>query len=638
VSALTVERAGGSVRLTGSLDRHTQQVCESVTGGRFNATGPSYDWPLTLSACRELRRVFGSRLTIGPVLRQWARDEIERAEALGSLAGQSDAELHHVSERIDAAMSSRSYQRVAAAFVAKAGSCLIADQPGLGKTIELLAGVQEANPDAETRWHLVFAPVIAVSAVWPGEIEHWCGAQNAVAFPIRGTAAERHERLDEALSAELHARDVYVIANLEMARIAPELNRKGKPEFHVRNAHYPELFEREWDTIVVDESHRALIKSGKPTQVRSGLSKLAARQRIALSGTPMRGKPEQLWGTLNWLRPDVYTSYWKWVAQYWEIFATKFSGYNLGEFQIGGEDRLADDLKPIMLRRTKKEVLPELPDKLYAGTYLIPGDNESPHGVWLELTEPQRKRYAKFVAEGTVKLPGGWVIANGVLAERTRQLQLAASMGDMDGEQYVPAMPSPKFEWLVEFLDECGLVDREQRKVSYSKAQRPAVPDDDRRVIVASYSTALLNLYAAELAKLDVPVHLLTGETRERDRAAMQIDFQSEHPCKRVFLLNSKAGGVALTLDMADDLVMLDESTIPDEDEQVEDRAHRTSRMHQLTIHKLRMLETIEEEVAWIAASRADVQRYIMDGARGIEYARNVYLAQSQESTDEGVE
>lgn len=620
--ALVVERAGGAIRLTGFLDRHTQRTAASVPGGRFSASGPSYTWPLTLSSYAALRKAFAERITLGPELRRWVRAERARKATLSELAEHHDAELSNVSQRIDRAMSTRSYQRVGAAFIAAAQSCLIADQPGLGKTIELLAGMQEANPAGERRWHLVLAPAVAVSAVWPGEVAHWCG-RSALAFPITGTAEQRHDKLRIALGCVADVQDVYVIGNIEMVRIKPVQNSKGKPVFLIDNAAYPELFGRVWGSVTVDESHRALIRTGKPTQTRVGMTKLVSKRRVALSGTPMRGKPEQLWGTLNWLRPDVYTSYWTWVAQYWDIFPTKFSAYNLGEFSPGGEDRLAADLAGIMLRRTKTEVLTELPPKLYAGTYLIPDDEQSPHGVWLELTEVQRKRLAKFVAEGTVRLPGGkletdeqWIIANGVLAERTRQLQLAGSEGAIVNETYAHKLPSPKFDWLLDKLEELGLDDPEHT---------------DARVIVSSHSSDLLRLFSTQLAKRGFANHLLTGDTPSKARSTMAADFQSDHPCKRIFLLNAKAGGVSLTLDMADDLVMLDESTIPDEDEQVEDRAHRTSRMHQLTIYRLRMLDTIEEEVSWVAAAREDVQRYIMDGSRGCEYARKLYAEHRQE-------
>lgn len=597
------------IRLTGTMDRATQDIARSVAGARYNVTGPCYDYAASVATCRALRAAFGQRLRLGPKLRKWARARIEAEARLGELAAADDAELFNVCDRIDKATAARSYQRVAAGFIADVGSCLIADQPGLGKCIELLAGVQEADPDAHGGLHLIFAPLVAVEAVWPGEIAHWCGAENAVAFPIRGTREQRTASLEDVLSfahsPAAAGLDVFVVCNIEMARIPGVKNEKGKIEFHVENAHYPILFSTVWDYVVADESHRALIKTGKPTQTRVGLTKLRSRVRIALSGTPMRGKPIQLWGTLNWLRPDLYPSYWRWVETYWQVGSSRWSKFVIGDFQPGGEDRLAADLRPIMLRRTKAEVLPELPPKQYAGTYLDPDDDNSPLGVWLEMTPEQQRRYDEFVENGTVELHGGWVITNGALAERVRRLQLAASEGRWNNAkgEYRHALPSPKFDWLAEFIESL----------------------DGERVIVSSYSTDLLNVFADGLTGLGVAIFLLTGDTPAAERAKMQQDFQSEHPSASVFLLNAKAGGIALTLDMADYLVMLDESTIPDDDEQVEDRAHRTSRMHQLTIYKLRMLGTLEEEIAWIAAARENVQRYILDGSRGVEYARSVY-------------
>jgi SNF2 family DNA or RNA helicase len=93
----------------------------------------------------------------------------------------------------------------------------------------------------------------------------------------------------------------------------------------------------------------------------------------------------------------------------------------------------------------------------------------------------------------------------------------------------------------------------------------------------------------------------------------------------QVFMLNKQAGGVALTLDAADYVVLVDEDTIPDVDEQVEDRAHRTSRIHNVTVYRLRCMGTQDEEVAWIAAARLDVQQYLLDGARGVKAARALY-------------
>jgi SNF2 family DNA or RNA helicase len=117
---------------------------------------------------------------------------------------------------------------------------------------------------------------------------------------------------------------------------------------------------------------------------------------------------------------------------------------------------------------------------------------------------------------------------------------------------------------------------------------------------------------------------VLTGETPAGRRAQMVKQFQETDEVQ-VFMLNTKAGGVALTLDAADYLVLLDETTVPDDQEQVEDRIHRASRIHNVTIYTLRTLGTLDEEIAWIAAARMSVQQYLLDGARGVKAARALY-------------
>lgn len=528
------------------------------------------------------------------------------------------ASLTELLPKVAEATAQRPYQRDAIVFGAKKGSFGLFDQPGLGKTLETLGAIVKRwgiDPTL-TRRHLVFAPSVAVGAVWAPEVERWLGPAAAV-FPLTGDRQRRTETLMAALGST--APHVFVIANIEMTRIVPEFEpsdtKKKKPKYHPRNAQYPGLFSLVWETVVVDESHRALIRtSGRPTQQRAGFLQLRSTHRIALSGTPMRGKPEQLWGTLNWIDPKTYSAYWKWVGKYFEVGSNDYSDYVIGGFQAGGEARLQKDLQGITLRRTKAEVLKELPPKTYTGSFLIPENEKSPFGVWLPLEGNHRKQYQKFENDGALTFDdGGELIANGVLAEYTRRSQLANCVWKMEGGKFTPTIESPKWDWLVEKFGELGILDAE----------------GDGKIVVASKSTALLKVWHAEVLKLGVRAHLLTGETPEKRRTEMVKDFQ-ETQQTRVFFLNIKAGGVAVTLDRADDLVLIDETTIPDDTEQVEDRLHRTSRIHNVSIHILRTLDTQDEEIAWVAAARENVQKYLLDGTRGVETARQLFLTKTQ--------
>lgn len=532
----------------------------------------------------------------------------------------------------------RPYQREGAHWMRRTGNALLTDQPGLGKTIQTLGTIiatAKTEDRLAARWHLIACPSVAVTGVWGPEIRRWLRDHPVEVLALTGPLADREAALRD-FEPRPETRHVFVVVNIEAVRINPAKNtfskslrkhqiirytvkRKdkdtGKVEkvqmaYHATNAVLRPLFERVWDTVVVDESHRALIRTEHiPTQTRAGFVLLATRRRLALSGTPMRGKPEQLWGTLNWLRPDLYTSYWKWVKLYFEVTADGFSSYIVGGLTRSGESRLALDLRSIALRRTKAEVAPELPPKTFAGSYLIEGDEHSPLGVWLPMEPKQAKQYDSLLIDGLL----GDSMVNGSLAMYTRQRQIAGCFHEVYGSHDVVVEPvvkgSPKYEWLANWLDNAN----------------------GEKIVVVSQYTSILTAYADALSDAGYYTVSITGRVTGRNRDSAVEQFQNGDA--QVMLLNIQAGGVALTLDAADYMVLLDETTIPDETEQVIDRIHRISRVHNVTIYMLRTLGTIEEEVAYIAAAREDVQQYLLDGARGVEHARQVYLLSRERIT-----
>lgn len=597
----------GRVKLTGWVGQDTPKRCTSVAGAAFKKKPePHWTFPLDLPTCRALGKAFAGQIDVSDELREWTNREVSKVRALSDIATIADVATQHLAitaPRIAEAM--HPYQRIAAAWGSQAGSFLLADQPGLGKTIETLAIIAESHTEGVI---LVACPSVAVDTVWRREINQWLGVAAQV-FTATGTREQRQQTLQVALSAakRMSAPYVFVVVNLEMLRLTRE------EEFE-----YPELFSIPWTTAVVDESHRGLIRSpGEETLLRRGLMSLRATQRIALSGTPMRGKPRHLWGTLNWLRPKEYTSFWNWADRYFSVSSDGYSDYVIGDFRDGGDKAMARDLRTIMLRRTKAEVLTDLPPKVYAGTYLIPDDRQSPLGVWLKPAAKQKRQYEAFIKDAVIEFDSGEeIITNGALAEYTRKRQLAAAFCVVRDGLLHPTTESPKFDWLVQKLIELG--------IHTPKGISERGPEEVGKIVVTSGSTRLLTAFAAGLLELGVPNYLLTGATSPTKRAERVDAFQTSNDV-RVFLINRQAGGVAITLDAADDLVLLDESTIPDEDEQVEDRVHRASSNHSVTIHRLRTIGTIDEEVAWVAAARQSVQQYVLDGCRDVETAKAMY-------------
>lgn len=597
---IVIERADNRIWLQGWIGPRTPTMCKEVGGGRWSPSVKAWTFPLSMTTCRRLREVFGRELQIGRELNAWARAAVAEERELESLKSmEREAVLPALAAQapvLEAAL--RPYQRAGIAFGSRLGTFGLFDQPGLGKTAMTIGAIIERGVENIHRpaFHLILAPKIAVETVWPAEVAKWTG-DDAIAFALTGSRAKRESTLAAALDAS--AAHVFVCANIEMAR------RKGGVPL------YPALAEVAWETVVVDESHRALIRKSTSTesQQRKGIVALRSRSRIALSGTPMRGKPQQLWGTLNWLRPDVYTSYWNFVGQFFKITSDRYSSHIIEGLKDGAEESMQRSIAPLVLRRTKAEVLPELPPKVYAGSHLIADDPNSPFGVWLTPSPKHAAQYRAFEAEASVVTEdGSEITAVGALAEYTRRSQLSSALHTIDGDNLLPTVDSVKLEWIFEKCEELGI-------------------PDEGRLVVASRFTKLINVFADELRAKGISCHVLTGETSTAERKRIVDDFQSETPSARVFLLNTMAGGVAVTLDAADDLVLVDESPVPDDQEQVEDRVHRASRMHNVTIHYLRCLGTQDEEIAWIAAARENVQKYLLDGARGVNYARKLYDA-----------
>ncbi len=606
--------AGGLGPLQAKQVPGARPLFEKKAGHKDRFLGWTY--ALDLSVCRAFRHVFGDELVIGPDLAEWAWQEREREKELEALRAGRGATLERVpavAPKLWAAIEGRPYQVTGGAFGAAARAILNADEAGSGKTIQTLAALVEAG----CRRVLVFAKRTALRTVWQNEAERWLGASPhglARCFVIRGTRAEREELLRKSLPGRHIGEDqiTFVICNVEMMRVKklPGMAENGD----LVTSYYPDwpqLFEQPWDAIVLDESHRALVGkshfSKNITQTRLGAVRLPVADdglKIALSATPYRGKLLNAWGTLNWLRPDIFTSYWRYVETYWKVDTSGYGGARvIGELRPEMEAELDKMLAPYVLRRTKAEIASWLPAKQYAGTPLDPSDESSPVGVWLDMSFEQEKAYHEMAAMAEAELDGGLLLATGALAEMTRLKQFASSAGRLDHEdRFRPETPSNKLDWLLEHLEEC-----------------------EGKHVVASQYTALIELFAERLELAGHRSFQITGNVKDADRDRFVEMFQDpEQTEARVMLINTTAGGESITLDAADHLIFLDETYIPDEQEQVEDRIHRVSRQHQVTIYYLRSLGTIEEDICRTTMARETEVKERLDGSRGVAYNRRV--------------
>lgn len=612
-------------------------------GGQWNDFN-EYRLPLEIGVFRQVAKYAkeNGEVRISKQDKEYFRNllaQIKEVEVL--TASDADAEVAEllIKEAPETAKALRNYQRAAVRFMTINKSALLADDPGAGKSLSTIATMISAGVEGDI---LLLAPSAAVQVTWPAELKRW--APNDEFISVTGTRKKREAELAKLKRKSSHKRR-WVLCNIEMVKTKyhdgkAKGGRVTKPYYkHV----YPELFYLDYDTkqknprlwasIVVDESHRALItdksQAYKQTQTRCGLTKLKTAEgahRVAISGTPFRGKLNNLWGTLNWLFPKKYTAYWDWISRWFDTKANYFGGTNVAELSYGKEADFHKAMAPFTIRRTKQEIAPELPPKLYAGSVpdgveYEPGQELGLVGHWLEMSPKQKRAYDEMVEYASASLESGTLVANGVLAELTRLKQFATCYGrlekvlDVDGYEipkFVPEMPSNKFDWLVEFLAELGIVPKELDE-----------GPDARKVVVASQFTSVINLYEGQLNKMGIQTLKITGGVSAKKRSEAVEKFQADNG-PQVFLLNTIAGGVSLTLDRADDIVILDETFIPDDQQQVEDRVHRVSRNHNVTIHYVRSLGTVEERIARLTTDRQNLQLQLLDGERGVNFARQI--------------
>lgn len=625
-----------------------------VPGANFSKRDNRWTFPLSMDVCRDLRREFGAELKVGRRLSDWARMQIaleqSQAELGRALNGVKLERLPEVEPALAELLAARPYQTSGAAFIARGRNVLVADTPGLGKTTEAIAGIIESGVPGP---YLVVAPKTSLDVVWEREIRARLSRSNPIV--VSGSKAQREATLygladlakmneeDEqrGVTSLLPLDRTWIIINVEMIRarsfyVCPECDESWKKTDYPKSAivdcghnpdrvktvheyDYPSLFDVEWGAIVMDECQRALLRtSGAPTQQRAGAKLLRVRSdglRIALSGTPMRKKPQRLWGVLNWIDAKTWSAYWSWVERYWIVTQEGYAGARtIGGFREEKAEDFARSLDRVMIRRTKQEVSPELPAKQYMSN----APSDLPPAIWLPMAPKQQKAYDEMARIASADVEGGRLDALGILAEITRLKQFANSYGRLVNQQdFLPALPSNKWDWTLQFLTE--------RNILSDRDEEP-----DGKVVIVSQFTSVLDMIYGELIGLKVPVRRVTGNVTGRKRVEAIDSFNDPDSGVNVMLLNTTAGGVAVTLDVADDMILFDETHVPDDQEQVEDRINNRNPEKKIVPRRywyLKSLGSIDEGIARTNLARDAEQRAHLDGRRGVEYLRQIVLS-----------
>jgi superfamily II DNA or RNA helicase len=445
----------------------------------------------------------------------------------------------------------RPYQATGAAWLAdrlnRLGGGLLADEMGLGKTLQAIASINHFKQLelGVTSACLIVAPT-SLLGNWMAELGRFAPGLTRLLF---------HGANRDKLRETLDSHDVIVTSYGTVVRDLA---------FHLQ---------REYRLIVADE---ASLLRNPDAEVSKALCKLRARGRIALTGTPVENRMQDLWSIFRFIAPGYLGD----RADFKECYeAPAATGDRVPP---GLLERLRLRVSPFVLRRTKEQVAKDLPDKVEIDEWLtLPDDQASLYASLARagLEEVERIRDQQGEGAGRMHLL--------TLLLRLRQVCVDPGLLELK-ENIVPS--AVKIERLIELLGERA--------------------ENGGKTLVFSQFAKNLRRIENRISRGFGRVFCIDGSTRNRQD--LVDGFQSEAG-PAVFLISLKAGGYGLNLTAADAVVHLDPWWNPAVEAQATDRAHRIGQTRPVTVYRLLTRDTVEERVRRMQERK----RAVIDAATG---------------------
>jgi SNF2 family DNA or RNA helicase len=435
-------------------------------------------------------------------------------------------------------------------FLAAAGlGGVLADDMGLGKTVQTLAHLMiEKAAGRLDRPSLIVCPTSLIPN-WTAEARRF--APDLTVLPLHGTARKNSFK--------------HIPTHDLVLSTYPLLTRDQEV-----------LVGQEWHAVILDEAQS--IKNPNAETTRQAL-RLKARQRFCLSGTPLQNHLGELWSLFDFLAPGFLGGQKSFKARY------RMPIEKQGD--VERMDLLSRRIRPFMLRRTKEEVVTELPPK----TEIVePVEMESNQRAIYEAIRlsMHAKVQAAIAQKGLAR--SGIIILDALLKMRQaccdpRLLKLKTVAKSKAG--------SAKLDRLMDMLS-----------IMFAEG---------RRVLLFSQFTEMLALIERRLMEEGVEYVTLTGDTK--DRASPVARFQGgDVP---LFLISLKAGGVGLNLTAADTVIHYDPWWNPAVEDQATDRAHRIGQTKKVFVHRLVTLGTIEEKMEVLKDKKRAIVASVLDAEHG---------------------
>ncbi len=405
---------------------------------------------------------------------------------------------------------------------------ILADDMGLGKTLQALALIQKAKEKDKQAPNLVICPTSVVFN-WESEIQKFAPSLKC----LKLSGVERKE-----LFKDIKKYDVVITS---YALIRRDIEKLKKHEFRY---------------VILDESQN--IKNAESITAQS-VKKLNCRHKLALSGTPIENRLEELWSVFDFLMPGFLFNQ--------SEFNYRYVNPIVERQDKAVEKRLKSQIYPFILRRMKRDVAKDLPDKVENIAYceLTPEQKD----FYLEVLDSTKEELFKSIEQKGLEKS-----RMSIFSALLRLRQICCHPRLYDKENIKGINQSGKFEHLKEMLEE--------------------IISEGHRVLLFSQFVDMLDITREWLIKSGIKHEYLTGSTKNRQEVVERFNSDSTIP---IFLISLKAGGTGLNLTGADYVIHYDPWWNPAVEDQATDRAYRIGQKKKVFVYRLITKGTVEEKI-----------------------------------------
>lgn len=440
----------------------------------------------------------------------------------------------------------RDYQEIGVKWLTTISACgfggILADEMGLGKSIQSIMYIKlklRENKDSK------FLIVVPTSLIYNWENEFQKFEKNISILLVNGPKEKRMDLLKKDYQV--------IITSYGLLRQDIDVYK----EIH-------------FDTCIIDEAQN--IKNLN-TEVAKACKEIRADIKIALTGTPIENSILELWSIFDFIMPGYLSN----LSKFKRLYSAKEIEENPGLLY-----ELNKQIAPFILRRKKKDVLKDLPEKL---------ENQ----VLVELDDYEKKLYI------------GEQIRTKELIEETIQKE-----GFMKSQILILSLLTKLREICI---DPRLIVDKETRVSSKLKTLLEILKgsiSNGHKILVFSQFASALNLIRQELDQEEISYYYLDGSTPSKRRAEMANAFNIDETS--VFLISLKAGGTGLNLTSADIVIHVDPWWNPQVENQATDRTHRIGQKKVVEVIKLVAKGTIEEKIIELQNKKKNLSDQIIEG------------------------